>query len=57
MTYAPTRYLTFARRYFGQVSCDLATSGAPLVSRAELGEPADTGDLAGSLQFAARFKF
>jgi aspartate/methionine/tyrosine aminotransferase len=40
--FAPTRYLQWARRFYGQVRFDLATSGIPTVPEAELrgGEPA-----------------
>jgi aspartate/methionine/tyrosine aminotransferase len=37
--FRPTRYLTWARRFYGQVPFDLATSGMALVSREELGAP------------------
>jgi aspartate/methionine/tyrosine aminotransferase len=43
--FAPTRYLNWARRFYGKVEFDLATSGIPTVSLAELGVPAaDTLD-------------
>jgi aspartate/methionine/tyrosine aminotransferase len=35
--FAPTRYLDWARRFYGQVRFDLATSGIPPVPAAELG--------------------
>src|ERR1700677_4833249 len=35
--FAPTRYLDWARRFYGQVRFDLATSGIPPVPSAELG--------------------
>jgi aspartate/methionine/tyrosine aminotransferase len=38
--FAPTRYLAWARRYYGQVRFDLATSGIPTIPLAELGMPA-----------------
>jgi aspartate/methionine/tyrosine aminotransferase len=38
--FAPTRYLEWARRFYGKVRFDLATSGSPTVSLAELGGPA-----------------
>ncbi len=47
MSYAPTRYLAWARQFFGKVAYDLATSGAPLVSKEELGAPPDLDDPAG----------
>jgi aspartate/methionine/tyrosine aminotransferase len=34
--YAPTRYLNWARRFYGQVQFDLATSGIPTVPFSEL---------------------
>jgi aspartate/methionine/tyrosine aminotransferase len=37
--FAPTRYLEWARRFFGQVRFDLASSGMPIVPLAELGLP------------------
>jgi hypothetical protein len=37
--FAPTRYLDWARRFYGHVRFDLATSGMPAVSAAELGLP------------------
>ncbi|HEY3816707.1 MAG TPA: pyridoxal phosphate-dependent aminotransferase [Polyangiaceae bacterium] len=37
--FARTRYLEWARRFYGQVRFDLATSGIPGVSAAELGLP------------------
>jgi aspartate/methionine/tyrosine aminotransferase len=37
--FAPTRYLAWARRLFGQVRFDLASSGMPIVPLAELGLP------------------
>lgn len=37
--FAPTRYLLWARRYYGNVRYDLATSGMPTVPLAELGMP------------------
>ena len=45
---APTRYLLWARRYFGKVPFDLATSGMPRPSAEELGVPASLDDLTGS---------
>jgi aspartate/methionine/tyrosine aminotransferase len=53
MTYAPTRYLGWARQFFGKVPYDLASSGAPVVTKSELGAPADLDDLAGIERFAA----
>jgi aspartate/methionine/tyrosine aminotransferase len=38
--FAPTRYLEWARRFYGKVRFDLATSGMPAVALAELGAPA-----------------
>jgi aspartate/methionine/tyrosine aminotransferase len=40
--FGPTRYLDWARRFYGQVRFDLATSGIPAVSAAELGLPDGT---------------
>lgn len=37
--FAPTRYLEWARRFYGRVRFDLATSGIPSVPAAELGAP------------------
>jgi aspartate/methionine/tyrosine aminotransferase len=37
--FAPTRYLEWARRFYGKVRFDLATSGMPTVALAELGVP------------------
>lgn len=37
--FAPTRYLLWARRFYGNVRFDLATSGMPTVPLAELGMP------------------
>jgi aspartate/methionine/tyrosine aminotransferase len=37
--FAPTRYLAWARRFYGQVRFDLATSGMPTVPVSELGQP------------------
>jgi len=47
--FAPTRYLEWARRFYGQVRFDLATSGIPAVSAAALGPPVeqDLDDLTG----------
>jgi aspartate/methionine/tyrosine aminotransferase len=52
VSYAPTRYLTWARQFFGTVTFDLAVSGIPIVSAAELGDPPDRSDLAGIERFA-----
>jgi aspartate/methionine/tyrosine aminotransferase len=35
--FAPTRYLAWARRFYGKVRFDLATSGMPVVPTSELG--------------------
>src|SRR5579872_844726 len=46
--YAPSRYLEWARRRYGKVAFDLATSGMPTVMVGELpgaAEDADAGDL------------
>jgi len=51
VTYAATRYLTWARQFFGKVPFDLATSGIPVVAKEELGAPADLDDLAGIERF------
>jgi aspartate/methionine/tyrosine aminotransferase len=40
--FAPTRYLEWARRFYGQVRFDLATSGISSVSATELGDLART---------------
>jgi aspartate/methionine/tyrosine aminotransferase len=53
MTYAATRYLGWARQFFGKVPYDLATSGIPTVTKEELGAPPDLDDLAGIERFAA----
>jgi aspartate/methionine/tyrosine aminotransferase len=47
--FAPTRYLEWARRFYGKVRFDLATSGMPVVPLAELGAPppGNTDDPAG----------
>ncbi|HEY4014039.1 MAG TPA: pyridoxal phosphate-dependent aminotransferase [Polyangiaceae bacterium] len=37
--FAPTRYLDWARRFYGKIRFDLATSGIPIVSLDELGVP------------------
>ncbi len=37
--FAPTRYLQWARRFYGKVEFDLATSGIPKVPLTELGVP------------------
>jgi len=37
--FAPTRYLLWARRFYGSVRLDLATSGMPTVPLTELGVP------------------
>ncbi|MDP9151137.1 MAG: pyridoxal phosphate-dependent aminotransferase [Myxococcota bacterium] len=37
--FGPTRYLEWARRLYGTVRYDLATSGAPTVPRSEMGVP------------------
>jgi hypothetical protein len=44
--YAPTRYLGWARRFYGNVRFDLASSGIPVVRSPELGapDPATTDD-------------
>jgi aspartate/methionine/tyrosine aminotransferase len=42
--YAPTRYLSWARRFHGSARIDLASSGIPGVSLTELGVP-DSGQL------------
>lgn len=53
--FGPTRYLDWARRFYGQVRCDLASSGIPAVSIAELGQPpaAVLDDPAGWSRFRA----
>ncbi len=38
--FAPTRYLNWARRFYGKVEFDLATSGIPTMPLSELGVPA-----------------
>ena len=52
MSYGPTRYLTWARQFFGTVTYDLAVSGIPLVGAAELGEPPNRADFAGIERFS-----
>jgi aspartate/methionine/tyrosine aminotransferase len=44
--YPPTRYLNWARRFYGQVRFDLATSGIPILPASELPrpDPAALGD-------------
>jgi aspartate/methionine/tyrosine aminotransferase len=46
--YAPSQYLRWARRFYGQVKFDLATSGMPTLPRSELGvlEPEGGDDAA-----------
>ncbi len=53
MSYAPTRYLAWARQFFGTVPFDLATSGAPIAGKDVLGAPADLDDLSGVERFAS----
>ena len=50
---AATRYLLWARRYFGKVPFDLASSGMPRPSAEELGLPASLDDLTGSERLRA----
>lgn len=38
--FGPTRYLDWARRFYGQIRFDLASSGTPAVRLAEIGVPA-----------------
>ena len=45
--YAPTRYLTWARRFYGNVPYDLASSGTVVATREELGAPVELHHLAG----------
>src|SRR5258706_2959800 len=45
--FRPTRYLLWARRFYGKVPFDLATSGMTSVTGAELGAPASLDDPAG----------
>jgi aspartate/methionine/tyrosine aminotransferase len=47
--FAPTRYLDWARRFYGKIRFDLATSGIPVVGLDELGVPSarDLDDLTG----------
>ena len=40
LMFAETRYLEWARRFYGAVRFDLASSGIPTVRLAELGVPA-----------------
>jgi aspartate/methionine/tyrosine aminotransferase len=42
--FAPSRYLQWARRFYGQVKFDLATSGIPIVPSSELPLPARAED-------------
>jgi len=42
--FAPTRYLLWARRFYGKVPFDLATSGMPAVPTSDLGAPASFDD-------------
>jgi len=42
--FTPTRYLTWARRFYGQVPYDLASSGMTVLPLAELGLPATLDD-------------
>src|SRR5690242_5488077 len=44
---APTRYLHWARRYFGKIPFDLASSGTPRPSAEELGLPSSLHDQTG----------
>jgi aspartate/methionine/tyrosine aminotransferase len=50
--FTPTRYLQWARRFYGKVRFDLATSGIPSVPLSELGVPAAVcfDDSSGSLR-------
>ncbi|HEY8040101.1 MAG TPA: pyridoxal phosphate-dependent aminotransferase [Polyangiaceae bacterium] len=43
--FAPTRYLEWARRFYGKVRFDLATSGMPTVPLAEIGRLPDAAHL------------
>jgi aspartate/methionine/tyrosine aminotransferase len=45
--FAPTRYLAWARRFYGSVPFDLASSGIPVVSHEELGAPGALDDVRG----------
>jgi aspartate/methionine/tyrosine aminotransferase len=45
--FAPTRYLAWARRFYGDGPFDLASSGIPGVSRDELGDPGPADDAHG----------
>lgn len=42
--FGPTRYITWAKQFYGKVPYDLATSGIPLVKWEELGVPAPAID-------------
>jgi len=56
--FGPTRYLAWARRFYGSAPFDLASSGIPIVSREELGAPGATDDVRGwarARAAAARF--
>ena len=44
MTFGPTRYLAWARRFYGKVPYDLASSGMTVMPMAELGLPASLDD-------------
>jgi aspartate/methionine/tyrosine aminotransferase len=50
--FAPTRYLQWARRFYGKVRFDLASSGMPTVALSELGVPTGESfdDSSGSLR-------
>ncbi len=54
--FAPTRYLDWARRFYGQVRFDLATSGIPVASPADLASdplaPEDPAPAAAALRAA-----
>jgi aspartate/methionine/tyrosine aminotransferase len=45
--FAPTRYLAWARRFYGGLPFDLASSGIPVVSYDELGAPGPLDDVRG----------
>jgi aspartate/methionine/tyrosine aminotransferase len=45
--FAPTRYLAWARRFYGTAPFDLASSGIPVVPHEELGAPPATDDVRG----------
>jgi aspartate/methionine/tyrosine aminotransferase len=45
--FAPTRYLAWAKQFYGKVPFDLASSGMPYATRADVGMPDDLDNLEG----------